>query len=400
MKNMNPFSKPILLALASLCTAAALHAQSPLHRAAEAGDLELVNLLITLGKDDVNAFRNGEAPLHVAARNGHAAIVNALIDAGANVNIVQDARSLDPAPLHAAARNGHTAIVNALIDAGADVNIRWWKSNFNSTPLYEAALNGHTATVNALIDAGANVNPDDNEGRDPTPLHVAALNGHTAIVDALIDAGANVHARLHNTINVWSSSGQLWLPARSTPLHGAAWNGYAAIVDALINAGANVHADTTGIGTPLHVAARNGHAAIVDALIDAGANVNADTTGIGTPLHEAVRFGSSNDDCCRHSIIGRRLIAAGADIAAEHSPLYLESDLAVVKAWVATAVQPQAPDLAIEREGGNVIVYWRNGTLQSAPTSEGPWETLYRAAAEGDIHTFELDSPAAFFRLR
>ena len=81
---------------------------------------------------DVNAeARNGETPLHRSAWNGHVEIARALIEGGADVNAMEDG---DQTPLHICAEKGHPEVARALIEAGADVKARARACRTTRTP--------------------------------------------------------------------------------------------------------------------------------------------------------------------------------------------------------------------------------------------------------------------------
>ena len=62
------------------------HGYTPLHRAANGGQNEIVELLIAKGADVNAKTKFGGSPLHDAAIGGHKEIVGLLIAKGANVN--------------------------------------------------------------------------------------------------------------------------------------------------------------------------------------------------------------------------------------------------------------------------------------------------------------------------
>jgi serine/threonine-protein phosphatase 6 regulatory ankyrin repeat subunit A/serine/threonine-protein phosphatase 6 regulatory ankyrin repeat subunit B len=299
--------------------------RSPLHVAAEYGNLDIMDCLIKAGanvnvhdsedptplfcavvKDkteaaihliengaDVNHCEcgvKGRSPLHAAAEYGNLEIMDCLIKAGANVNVHD---SEDPTPLFCAVAKGKTEAVIHLIENGADVNLCECGLKGRS-PLQAAAEYGNLEIMDCLIKAGANVNVHDSE--DPTPLFCAVAKGKTEAVIHLIENGADVNLC------------ECGLKGRS-PLHAAAEYGNLEIMDCLIKAGANVNVLNSNGATPLfravtrdkteaaiylvqngadvnicegvflkksalHVAAENGNQEIMDCLIEAGANLN------------------------------------------------------------------------------------------------------------------------------
>ena len=234
---------------------------SPLHKAAKAGDLDSVNHFIAVHGVTVNVTDGSSLPLFYAVENGHVSVVAALIAAGADVKDYY---------LHYAARNGHVSVVAALIAAGADVNVKDSKGWAPWPPLLWAARSGHVSVVSALIAAGADVNAKTRD--DWTPLHLAASNGHVSVVSALIAAGADLNAKT----NFFGNS-----LLNATPLHYAAWDGHVSVVSAFIAAGADLNVKGDDDWTPLHYAASEGHTSIVSALIAAEADVNIKTTAAG-----------------------------------------------------------------------------------------------------------------------
>jgi ankyrin repeat protein len=224
-----------------------------LHRAAQRGETETVNLLLKVPDIDVNAAnQDGETPLHLALAGGHTEIMNALLEApGVDVNA---ANRPGHTALHRAALNGRTETVNALLGTpGINVNAA---NRFGDTALHLSARNGRTETVNALLGApGINVNAANCFGH--TALHWAAEFGLTETVNALLQApGIDVNTVDNNS---------------STALHLAAENGRTETVNALLGApGIDVNAANERGVRPLQLAVRERHAEIANALRQAG----------------------------------------------------------------------------------------------------------------------------------
>ncbi|KAL6902628.1 ankyrin repeat-containing domain protein [Trichoderma evansii] len=230
----------------------------PLYRAAKAGHLDAVQLLISYGanKEGGNSCISA-TPLSGAASGGHFEIVQYLVEEkGANIMGKRFKSSLSRAIKHR-----HTHIVDYLLKVGANVleeNAEILSQleetnkvvygdilerslarmdNYNRQDLFSRALSegnlvvvrylvktdrkenfsalaaaaskGHFAIVRYLVEAGAIVNPDtrhlaaDRYRREclqecSTPLAVAASNGHLAIVRYLVAAGANVNPDLRH----------------------------------------------------------------------------------------------------------------------------------------------------------------------------------------------------------
>ena len=120
-----------------------------------------------------------DTPLHKAAAAGNAEKVKRLIAAGANVNATgRDGGS----PLHAAA--DEPEIARLLIENGANVNA---KALDNDTPLHQA---DEPEVAALLLQHGADVHATDVNG--DTPLHKAD-EPESAVL--LLKHGADIHAK-------------------------------------------------------------------------------------------------------------------------------------------------------------------------------------------------------------
>lgn len=81
---------------------------------------------------------------------------------------------------------GDKAMVKDLLDAGANVNV---KDEAGRTPLTEAAWNGHTETIKLLLERGADPNIKKNDGQ--TALSLALARGQKDAVEVLKNAKPN-----------------------------------------------------------------------------------------------------------------------------------------------------------------------------------------------------------------
>ena len=128
--------------------------RTPLHAAADSGNLEVVRKLIEYNPADINA-RNafGTTPLHWTSDGRHfkdGSVLRLLLENGADI----DAQDHDGrTPLHWASDVGALEVVRVLLEHGADdVEV---KGNDGMTALQEAAERRHDAVVELIRERGA-----------------------------------------------------------------------------------------------------------------------------------------------------------------------------------------------------------------------------------------------------
>ena len=92
-----------------------------LHRAASAGEVDVIPVLVRAGADVNATNKDGATPLHRAASAGEVDVIPVLVQAGADVNARGGNGGFTP--LHLAAHNGNLEAISVLIQAGADVNV-------------------------------------------------------------------------------------------------------------------------------------------------------------------------------------------------------------------------------------------------------------------------------------
>lgn len=179
----------------------------PLHRAARAGHLDAVQLLLSHGAREKGNSCVLTTPLTGAASAGHLEIVKYLVEEeGADIN-----GNSFKNPLSRAVQHQHSNIVDYLLNAGADVveptgsridvsaadilrvcspDLHPTLSPTVSTHLLSlAAKEGDLDSMKRLVELGADVNPAEYE----SPLRLAARHGNLEAVRWLVTAGANVN---------------------------------------------------------------------------------------------------------------------------------------------------------------------------------------------------------------
>jgi ankyrin repeat protein len=290
---------------------------TPLHVAADRGDIAKARLLLD-SKADVNAeTEDGATPLFFAMVQGHRDFCQFLLERGARLDLYsacglgkrseaasvleanpglanQKDRRLGRTPLFWAARNGEARLMELLLDKGATVNVRaphitsasnvvrgpavWQKElpeDRGVTPLHVAAESGATEAARLLLKKGADGNARDESGR--TPLLLAAEHHRPEIVRLLIEAGAKVDAKddLGSVPLCWAT-------------------GDKDCVEMLLKAHAEFKAADKHVGPPVLVAAYRGHTEAVKLLLASGAKLDFHAACLLGRVREVERFLEDN----------------------------------------------------------------------------------------------------------
>jgi ankyrin repeat protein len=154
---------------------------SPLHTAAERGDLDAVQAAVEAQKIKVDSRTSDGTnctALWLASQSGRAPVVKYLLEKGAGVD---HSNSTGVSPLHAASSSGKLDVVTVLLAAGAAIE----KAAKNgTTPLYAAVAGGHADVVELLIDNMAQLTVKSKDGK--SLLCAAAISGHEGVMDLLL----------------------------------------------------------------------------------------------------------------------------------------------------------------------------------------------------------------------
>ena len=145
-----------------------LEARTALHLAADAGESELVSLLLEEGANVDSRDRSGKQAIHIATISGNADIVARLLEAGASVDSREPAEGMTP--LLIASLQGKVDLVKLLVDRGADMEARSFSGRtpfFFSTSMESYVNVGDDSLMRYFAEKGVDRNPKDNAGHTP-----------------------------------------------------------------------------------------------------------------------------------------------------------------------------------------------------------------------------------------
>ncbi|MGH9347805.1 MAG: ankyrin repeat domain-containing protein [Vicinamibacterales bacterium] len=227
-ENDGATARDLLARQPALVHAADENGKTPLHMAGEKNNVELMELLLSLGADLQRETHWGMTPIQWAASLGSRRAVELFLSRGgaaldlrsaAGIGDLETVQRFWEAPgklkpgaaqkkhqqledgtyvalapptdyteivsdaFFTAARNGHTRVASWLLEQGADVHV---KGTLGATALHWAAGNGHRDTVRFLLDHGADADKElVDEEFGVTPAGWARHFGQTEIAEML-----------------------------------------------------------------------------------------------------------------------------------------------------------------------------------------------------------------------
>ena len=189
------------------CLCALQQKQTPLHLAAQFGQLSVCSLLLELGASLDSTDDHGQKPIHLAAQSNKPEVVKLLVTK--RPNLVSVSTKDGSTCAHIAASGGSIAVIEELMKHDLNVVLNSRNKVNDSTPLHIATEGGHFDVVKKLLDAGASASDENKHGL--TPIHIAAKFGHTELIDKFHKSNVNLR--------------QLSRKTGLTPLHIAAYYG-------------------------------------------------------------------------------------------------------------------------------------------------------------------------------
>lgn len=304
--------------------------QTLLHFAAEAGQLDAVDLLIRLGASCNATTEFGSTPLHEAATKGRQAVVGRLLEEKIDVSALQGDGDT---PLHLALRFGHVAIAEELVNRKASLKA----VNSDLRTPYNMAIDGGHAGLAALMSArGAEANKDGEQSQ--RVLLTQAGRGNVSMVEFLVSQKISANAEYlgHRPLAEAAKAGDPRLiPALlaggagindanldgMTALMMACGSGKIEFARALLAAGADPNLRDKAGRTGLHYAAAVNAVGLVELLVARGADLEVRNTGQRTALEVALVAGAGG----AAEVLDR---AGGSlDLKSPEAPIMLESAL-------------------------------------------------------------------------
>eukprot|EP00051_Salpingoeca_urceolata_P022211 m.356680 g.356680 ORF g.356680 m.356680 type:complete len:1009 (-) comp19932_c3_seq2:259-3285(-) len=244
-----------------------------MHYAAERGLLDVVVFLAQHHPESIDRpGHKGQTPLHRAAAAGMVVAVGILLSCGADPD-ARDDNGATPAELASRANHPGTCLVLAYHGPGASATLATFAQTRTGGTIFQAARLGDVALVRNLLSTGASLNAVDPQGN--TPLKIAAECGNVLVLDELLSR--HISSKSTDSIDIVGSDG-------FTPLHAACRsNSIGCIVVLLTCQACNLSARDNEGNTPLHLSAKLGLPVCSAFLLLAGADPSLKNNARETP---------------------------------------------------------------------------------------------------------------------
>uniref|UniRef100_A0A6J0V738 Transient receptor potential cation channel subfamily A member 1 n=1 Tax=Pogona vitticeps TaxID=103695 RepID=A0A6J0V738_9SAUR len=270
---------------------------TPLHHAAEQGQLELMQMIIDSSAEALNVTDScGNTPLHWATKKNQTESVKLLLSRGANPNILN---SNTMAPLHLAVQSLYNELVKIFIEhSTTDINLEGESGN---TPILIACYKNNVEALKLLIEKGGNICKGNSMGC--MAVHAAAFSGAKGCMEILIKRGEELGYSTESHINFTNNG-------KCSPLHLAVQSGDLEMIKMCIEYGAQIDLKQNDKCTALHFAATQGATEILKLMMSAYTGeqpiIDALDGNKETLLHRAALFD--------HYELAEYLISMGAKI--------------------------------------------------------------------------------------
>ncbi len=175
--------------------------ETPLHVAARAWDVPMVDAMVAHGADITRRRGDGRAPYAIAELNGNRAVADWLLAHGASPELSDVDR------LVAACSRGDRAAADALL--ARNPGLRNEITDDHYIAFHQAAERGDIRALEAMLASGFDPNRPD-LGIGKTALHTAAMEGWPEAVRVLLAHGASVHVRdreFNGQPLIWAAEG-------------------------------------------------------------------------------------------------------------------------------------------------------------------------------------------------
>ncbi|XP_071094368.1 uncharacterized protein [Haliotis cracherodii] len=259
-----------------------------LHLACESGPLSTVKYLMSLKTIDINSKGSfGQTPVMLAAENGQLDIYNLLVSKGADLSLT-DGNHNDCLML--ACMGGSIPVVKNLLP------LKWFDINrkgmLNQTPVMLAAERGHVEVYYLLVSVRADLSLTDDNGYDC--LMLACMGSSMPIVKHLL------------SLKTFDINGRGW--RNQAPVMLAAQRGHVEVYDLLVSEGADLSFIDFHLRDCLMLACEGGGMPIVKHLLSSKTfDINRRGSVNQTPVMLAAQRG--------HVEVFNLLISKGADLS-------------------------------------------------------------------------------------